>query len=422
MSKKVYIEPDTIVLKPKAMLVFEDKSRWKILIAGRRFGKTKYSSVEIIDEVRHSKRKVAFVAPSLPQAKKILIGELLDILGTSVKGYNQQENVLNLLNGSELHVYSADNYERARGNSYNLVIFDEAAQIPEKAWTEVFRASLSTTKGRAIFIGTPRGKSSWLYDLTLNPKWSVHQYTSADGGWIPYEEILEAESMLDKRTFDQEYNASFESQGNTVYDSFTDKNIIPASKCKFDKNKPVIMAWDFNVNPLCCVILQKNNLDHDIVIKEFYMNHTKTFDGICQVREWLLEQGIQESEYGTKITCYGDYAGNQSKSSASKSDWEIIQAEMKNFNFKLDVIPTKTIKDRCLSLNTRLCNARGERNLYVSSDCKNLIRDFRKVEWKENSFTLEDKDKTLTHISDALSYYTNRVYPTYFTKTETKYY
>ena len=151
------------------------------------------------------------------------------------------------------------------------------------------------------------------------------------------------------------------------------------------------------------------------------MNHTKTFDGICQVREWLIQQGIQESKSGTRITMYGDYAGNQSKSSASRSDWEIIEAEMKNFNFKTDVIPTKTIKDRCLSLNTRLCNARGERNLFVNSECKNLIRDLRKVEWKENSFTLEDKDKTLTHISDAVSYYTNRVYPTYYTITKTKY-
>lgn len=422
MSKKVYIDENILVLKPAAMSIYQNKSRFKCVVAGRRFGKTRYVAVEAIDELQIPRHIVAYIAPSLPQAKKIFVKELINLLGQSVKSWNQQDNVLTLRNGSELHVYSADNFERARGGHYHLVIFDECAQIPERAWVEVFRATLGTTNGSAIFIGTPRGKSSWFYDLTLNPLYSVHSYTSAEGGWIPLEEIESAKEMLDKRTFDQEYNASFESQGNTVYDGFSDENIISSKKCKLNPDRPVIMAWDFNVNPLCCVILQKNNLDQDVVLKEFYMNSTKTFDGICQVRDWLLEQGIKESKSGTKIMCYGDYAGNQSKSSASKSDWEIINAEMKNFNFKTDIIPTKTIKDRCCSLNTRLQNANSERNLFVSSACKNLIRDLRKVEWKENSFTLDDTDKTLTHISDALSYYTNRVYPTYFTKTQAKYY
>ena len=56
-------------------------------------------------------------------------------------------------------------------------------------------------------------------------------------------------------------------------------------------------------------------------------------------------------------------------------------------------------------MNAKLESAAGERSLRVHPRCKELIKDFEQVTYKENSLIVDkDRDPRRTHLSDALGY------------------
>jgi hypothetical protein len=55
----------------------------------------------------------------------------------------------------------------------------------------------------------------------------------------------------------------------------------------------------------------------------------------------------------------------------------------------------------------------GVRSLFINAvGCEALIRDYERVQWKDNGLELDqDTDKTLTHASDGIDYYCDYEYP-----------
>ena len=63
------------------------------------------------------------------------------------------------------------------------------------------------------------------------------------------------------------------------------------------------------------------------------------------------------------------------------------------------------VRDRVTLMNAKLESAAGERMLRVHPRCKELIKDFEQVTYKENSQVIDkDRDPKRTHLSDALGY------------------
>jgi hypothetical protein len=140
----------------------------------------------------------------------------------------------------------ADNYDSLRGNGLDFVVLDEYASMPPEAWTEVLRPSLADKQGRALFIGTPRGLNHF-YDLFQLAKgedadaWAAFQFTTAEGGNVPLEELELAAHELDERTYRQEFHASFENIGEgLVYYGFDRAlNVRPVV---YDRRYPIFVS------------------------------------------------------------------------------------------------------------------------------------------------------------------------------------
>src|ERR1700683_3762645 len=119
---------------------------------------------------------------------------------------------------------------------------------------------LADRQGRALFIGTPRGHDHF-YDLheaaRSQKNWSVFQYTTEQGGNVDALELESAAREMDERTFRQEFKASFENQteGLVYYAYDRSANIREA---EFNPRLPVFWSLDFNVNPMCSVIGQRD--------------------------------------------------------------------------------------------------------------------------------------------------------------------
>ena len=203
--------------------VADDQARFRVCVAGRRVGKTTLAIRELCYNARHPDKVCWYVAPSYRQAKQIAWVKLKKILQDLrwVKNINEAELTVVLKNGSRICLRGADNPDSLRGVGIDFLVLDECADIQESAFTEVLRPTLSDTKGKAMFIGTPKGMN-WFHDLyqrgqdQTEEEWSSYQYTTIEGGWVDQEEIDQAKRDLDAKTFRQEYQATWETYSGII--------------------------------------------------------------------------------------------------------------------------------------------------------------------------------------------------------------
>jgi hypothetical protein len=206
--------------------VFADKTRFKIVAAGRRCGKSRLSAITLLIEALNCPEgsAVMYVAPTLGQARSI-IWDLLHDLGRPVIKSSHVNNLeITLVNGRKILVRGADNPDSLRGVSLTYLVMDEVAFIKQDIWEKVLRASLSDKKGRALFISTPSGRN-WFYDIfklgqsEIDEEWKSWHFTTADNETIDPKEIAAAKRTLSSFAFKQEYLSSFDTSGTDVFKS-----------------------------------------------------------------------------------------------------------------------------------------------------------------------------------------------------------
>ena len=204
--------------------VFEDNTRFKVVVAGRRCGKSREAAVTLLVEGLNCPEgsAVMYIAPTLGQARSI-IWDLLHDLGRDVIKSSHVNNLeILLINGRKILVRGADNPDSLRGMSLTYVVLDETAFIKPEIWEKVIRASLSDKKGRALFISTPSGRN-WFYDLyklgqdEQDEEWKSWHFTTEDNETIDPKEIAAAKRTLSSFAFKQEYLASFDNAGSDVF-------------------------------------------------------------------------------------------------------------------------------------------------------------------------------------------------------------
>lgn len=204
--------------------VFKDRTRFKVVAAGRRCGKSRLSAITLLIEALNCPEgsAVMYIAPTLGQARTI-IWDLLHDLGRPVIKSSHINNLeITLVNGRKILVRGADNPDSLRGVSLTYVVLDECAFIKQEIWEKVIRAALSDKKGRALFISTPSGRN-WFYDVyklgkeALDEEWKSWHKTTADNETIDPKEIEAAKRTLSSFAFKQEYLSSFDTSGSDIF-------------------------------------------------------------------------------------------------------------------------------------------------------------------------------------------------------------
>jgi hypothetical protein len=148
----------TLTLKPAQWTVFNDAGRVRVLVAGRRFGKTYLALVELCQAAWSPGRLAWYVAPTIKQAKRIAWNPLKEMTRQYWRS-KPNETVLriDLTSGGSICLRGADNYDSLRGAGLDFMILDEFASFERLVWPEVLRPMLADQQGCALFIGTPRG-------------------------------------------------------------------------------------------------------------------------------------------------------------------------------------------------------------------------------------------------------------------------
>jgi hypothetical protein len=245
MTRQITLDYDP---RPHFVPFHQRNTRWSSIVAHRRCGKTVACINDLIPRALYNKKKnprYGYIAPTYRQGKEIAWTYLKDFARPVTSKVREAELSLELINGSKISIFGADNPDSLRGLYFDGVILDEFGDMRPSVWGEVVLPTLVDRKGWAVFIGTPKGKNHF---------WEIHSRAANDSGWycstlkitdtglFQEDEINEFRKQMSDEQFRQEFLCDFTAaiQG-AYYASLLEE---PLAGPGYNPDMPVFAASD----------------------------------------------------------------------------------------------------------------------------------------------------------------------------------
>jgi hypothetical protein len=348
-------------------------------------------------------------APTFPMLRDATQSTLFEILEHNEIGYDhsKSENTLTFKDtGSRILFRAVEDFERLRGTNLAWFGLDELTYTLEDSWLRLVARlrDPKATRAHGFAVWTPKG-FDWVYRrfvadavegyelVRAQPRENVHLTER----FPDYYKNLEA--VYDERFFQQEVLGMYlNMNGGMVYSAFDpERNVMDLP---VNPAKTLCWALDFNVDPLSSLVVQLDrNCVH--VIDEIVLRHGST----AQACEAFVER---YGKHQMSVEIYGDCSGHQQRTTGN-TDYQIIEEYFRTYSsLKIEMQAghqNPPVRDRVNLTNAKLRSAAGESTLLIDPKCKELIKDFEQVAFKEGSYHIDkDRDRLRTHVSDALGY------------------
>lgn len=388
-------------------LLHDDKHRYIVVCAGRRFGKSVFARHQCLLEALYNPGLYWIVSPTYRQGKMIHWLELKKEIPPELIDYkNEQELSIHLVNGSRIELKGADNEDALLGVGLKGVVMDEAEVQKPHIWEDILRPMLLDSAGWAIFIGTPRG-FNWFYELwmkgnkkstTYDPDWSSYQFSSYENPYLSRKELAKAKKETDEDSFHQEYLAEFKKFKGLIYRNF-DRNTHVIEPFDIPEDWEIVRGIDFGFdNPTACVWVAISPSDKFYVIDEYYETK-QSGDYHCGI---ILSKSAQ---YRNPSQTYGDPSAPQIMTDWATKGVYITPARRDSATNKGEWV------GHGIDLMQDLIKISVTDNLprlLVFKGCTNLIREFESYAWKEEKNEQLNNpgrpEKANDHALDALRY------------------
>lgn len=212
-----------VQLLPWQQEVWNSQTRFKVVAAGRRTGKSRLAAwLLIVNGLQTDRGHVFYVAPTQGQARDIMWQTLLELGHPVISGSHINNLQIKLINGATISLKGADRPETMRGVSLKYLVMDEYADMKPDVWEQILRPALADQKGSALFIGTPMGRNHFyeLYkyaEMSDDETYQSWHFTSYDNPLLDPDEIDVAKKSMSSYAFRQEFMASFEAKGSEMF-------------------------------------------------------------------------------------------------------------------------------------------------------------------------------------------------------------
>lgn len=199
--------------------------RFTVVVAHRRFGKTRLAEATLMHAALATKRpdaRYGYVAPYRNQAKGIAWDYLKGDAG-KIPGSEIAESTLSatLPNKARIALFGADNADAMRGLYFDGVVLDEIADFRPDVWPAVIRPALADRGGWAMMIGTPRGinQFSELYQHSIagsDAEWTGMLFRADETRIIADAELAASRAVMSDAQYRQEWLCDFSAAADNV--------------------------------------------------------------------------------------------------------------------------------------------------------------------------------------------------------------
>ena len=333
--------------------------------------------------------------------------------------WQDRGNTLVLKNGSTIRFKTLSDWSQFRSTEFSWIEIEEASLIDEKTFHELIARVREQMRPewkdyfRSIFLHTnPGGSRGWIYKLfhnkkTKQPNWRAVIASTSENVYLPKDYELNLRSLYASDEAVELIDGRDNDNDNTVaFPFFNADNII--DDLRYDQNYPLILTCDFNYNPMCWYLVQ-NIGDKWHVLRELIDNNVTTKQ-MCERVTPII------ASYKTRnLIIMGDSHGRDKKTNGS--DYSVMLSHFGSVGFNCILRVQKSnplIVERLAVLRRYICNARGERNLFVDSNCHRLLYNFDEARNNlatgglrlptDKEIQQDDTKRYLIHPIDAVSY------------------
>lgn len=433
-------QPIKVLLHKTQLRVALDEHRFRIIVAGRRWGKSVLSRMILYKWALDDPGMYWIVSPTFQQGKDIhwLQGFKNELIAGHIKKWNDAELSVYFKNGSIIQLKSTEHPDRLKGVKLKGLIVDEIASMRnwDWIWEDALRPTLTDYKAKAIFISTPKGLNHFFrlaktgdHDgvvpgnafngngdvVKVDEQYMTFKYTSYDNPFISTKEIEEAKRTLNDDYFAQNYLADFRKYTGVVYKDFDRKfNVLPPFQIPDEWDR--YRTFDFGSDhPLVCMWVAVDPEGNWYIYDEHYeVNLSIDFHA-----------GIINSKTGNDriVATYGDPSGKVWREEFANQPRNIyIQSAVKDtgtsltnwVRFGIDKIAEKLVRKVGRRPPTPEYNPdykeKGVPSLFIFAHCTSLINEFETYRWKERKDGSDIKtpdmpEKANDDAVDALRYF-----------------
>lgn len=285
-----------MILHPKQQEIAADNHRFRVVDAGRRFGKDVLGIEEAIGAgIAIPGARIPYIGTTLQQTRDIVWEPLKKRLNPIIVDVNEtrMEVVFRSMAGdpSKIILKGWENIETERGNKNAFIISTETAMKRNfwVGWQEVLRPTLTDLEGGALFLSTPKGYNHFfdLYEMEKKDpvNWKSFHFTTYDNPYIKKEEIEEARKTMTEDRFAQEYLAEFRKMEGLVYKEFSRFQHVFDDKTTRRPIAEVLAGVDFGyTNPSVILRIEHDTDNHYWVTEEWYRTGQTTAELINVAR------------------------------------------------------------------------------------------------------------------------------------------
>ena len=373
--------------------IASSNARFRVVNAGRRFGKTVLACEEIKGVALYKEARIVYISPTIQQSRDIMWQQLKSELLPITLKTNESRLELEVMNkdgkSSFIQLKGWEAIETLRGQSFDFIVLDEVASMRNfwVGWNEVLSPTLIDRKGHTMFISTPKGFNHFydLYNMHEKDKnYESFHFTTYDNPNIPPEEIEREKLSKPENTFAQEYLGSFRKSEGLVYKEFRrDVHVYNDDSEKQPTNIIKRMAGiDFGFTNPTAIIRGSKGHDNDYWITGEWYKTQKTDEQIADV-----------------VSAYGfDEVYPDPESPSAIAELQKRNVYCKEVIKNKDSIKNGINKIRALFLQNKI---------HIHASCTNLINELETYSYPEGKVGRNDEEnpvKEHDHALDALRY------------------
>lgn len=391
--------------------------RFPLVPAGRRSGKTERFKRFLVKQAFSLPGMYFAAAPTHAQAKKIFWDDLKSFTLSCVHPRRPSESdlIIYLPNGSEIHVIGLDKPQRIEGIPWTGGGIDEFADVKSDSWEANIYPALNTVnptrpdyRAWCWLLGVPDGLNHY-YDLCqaaeagVSEDYKVFHWTTAE---IFPEMAAEAAKIMSTKQYNQEFRASFETANGKIYEDYSKDNYTNAT---IEPHEQLHWMHDQNFTPLSSSVAVIRN-ERDV----YLLDEIVLISAVS--RQAALEFVEKYKNHKNKhVKIYGDPAGRAGEKHGHKSDYNDIEDVLRDNGWTFDRRVKRShpaIKDRQNAVRAKIKTAEGKVSLYVNPTTAPWShKGLATVQLKDGSAFQEDQKNDYQHITTAIGYFIDYLYP-----------